>query len=60
MSTVAHAQLPLPCGCKIGLLIQIDASSCDDAPAPCIQAETIARLLLREWFREEIQTRRPA
>ena len=60
MSAQDWVELRCPCGCRLGLLILLDARGCLDRGLPCLEAETIARLLLREWHREEVPNERPA
>jgi hypothetical protein len=55
-----YVELALPCGCTLGLLIQLDARACRTAPASCTEAEDIARAILREWHREAVPSDRPA
>jgi hypothetical protein len=54
-----YVELPLPCGCRLGLLIVLDPRACTGEPASCTQAEEIARAILREWHREEVPTTGP-
>lgn len=60
MRTTDFVSLALPCGARIGLLITIDARGDTCKPRPCISADTVARLLLREWHREQVSTTRPS
>jgi hypothetical protein len=53
-------ELPCPCGCRLGLLILVDARRCDGYEGECLPAQDIARCLLREWHREVEPTNRPA
>lgn len=54
MRVTDYLELPLPCGTRIGLLLLIDHRADACAPAHCIGADDIARVLLREWHRERV------
>lgn len=54
MKTTDYVELALPCGARIGLLVTIDARRDSCQPRPCITADQVARMLLREWHREEV------
>jgi len=60
MGATDYVELPCPCGCRLGLLILVDARRCDGYEGECLPAQDVARLLLREWHREVEPTSRPA
>lgn len=59
MSAVDWVELPCPCGCRLGLLILVDARRCDGYEGECLAAQDVARCLLREWHREDVPTTGP-
>lgn len=58
--TTDWAEFRCPCGCTLGLLIWVDARRCDGFVGECLPARDVARLLLREWHREDLPSERPA
>ncbi len=55
MKSVDCVELAMPCGARLTLLVMVDRRRCRCGRADCLAADTVARCILREWHREELE-----